>query len=236
LLFAYSEYLDDGLLVFLVLFGSAVTALVTGIGFHEFSHAFTADKLGDDTARLRGRVSLNPLRHLDPAGTALMMIIGFGWGKPTPVNPSRLRHGPVTGRAIVAAAGPISNYVIAGLASIPFHLNLLHFGVPLDVRTWDVTDYVSLYLGTLIILNVVLGTFNLIPVAPLDGFAVALGLLPRDLARSAAQLEQYGPAILMLLITLPYITGGQVSILRSVMVPVVNTVVGVLSGQSNAVG
>ena len=236
MLFAYSEYLDDGLLVFVVLFGSAVTALVTGICFHEFCHAFTADRLGDNTARLRGRVSLNPLRHLDPAGTALMMIIGFGWGKPVPVDPRRLRHGPVTGRAIVAAAGPVSNFGIATLAAIPFHLDMLHFGVPLDVSSWGLSDYASLYLGTLIILNVVLGTFNLLPIAPLDGFAVVLGLLPRDLARSAAQLEQYGPPILMLLIALPYLTGGQVSILRSVVVPVVNTVVDVLSGQPNAVG
>jgi Zn-dependent protease len=234
LLFAYSEYLDDGLLVFLVLFGSALTALITGIGFHEFSHAFAADRLGDDTARLRGRVSLNPLRHLDPAGTALMMIIGFGWGKPTPVNPYRLRHGPITGRAIVAAAGPISNYLIAGLAAIPFHLNMLHFGVPLDVSTWDFTDYASLYLGTLIILNVVLGTFNLLPIAPLDGFAVALGLLPRDLALSAARLEQYGPPILMVLILLPYI--GGISILGGIIVPVVEVIVEVLSGQGNALG
>jgi Zn-dependent protease len=236
LLFAYSEYLDDGLLVFLVLFGSALTALITGIGFHEFCHAFTADRLGDDTARLRGRVSLNPIRHLDPAGTALLMIIGFGWGKPVPVDPWRLRHGPVTGRAIVAAAGPVSNFVIATIAAIPFQLDLLHFGVPFDVRTWGATDYASLYVGTLVILNVVLGVFNLLPVAPLDGFAVALGLLPRDLARSAARLEQYGPPILMLLIALPYITGGEISILRGVVVPVVNTVVNVLSGQADAVG
>jgi Zn-dependent protease len=236
LLFAYSEYLDDGLFVFLVLFGSAITALVTGIGFHEFSHAFAADRLGDDTARLRGRVSLNPLRHLDPAGTALMLIIGFGWGKPTPVNPNKLRHGPVTGRAIVAAAGPVSNFLMATLAAVPFQLDMLHFGVPLDVGTWGFSDYASLYLGALIILNVLLGVFNLIPVAPLDGFAVALGLLPRDLARSAAQLEQYGPPILMLLIALPYITGGEFSILRGVMVPIVNTIVDVISGQPDAVG
>ncbi|HLG10765.1 MAG TPA: site-2 protease family protein [Dehalococcoidia bacterium] len=236
MLFAYSEYLDDGLFVFLVLFGSAITALVTGIGFHEFSHAFAADRLGDDTARLRGRVSLNPLRHLDPAGTALMLIIGFGWGKPTPVNPNKLRHGPVTGRAIVAAAGPVSNFLMATLAAVPFQLDMLHFGLPLDVSTWGFSDYASLYLGALIILNVLLGVFNLIPVAPLDGFAVALGLLPRDLARSAAQLEQYGPPILMLLIALPYITGGEFSILRGVMVPIVNTIVDAISGQPDAIG
>jgi Zn-dependent protease len=165
-----------------------------------------------------------------------MMIIGFGWGKPVPVDPWRLRHGPVTGRALVAAAGPLSNFVIAGLGSIPFQLGLLHFGVPFDVRSWDVSHYASLYLGTLVILNVVLGTFNLLPIAPLDGFAVALGLLPRDLARSAARLEQYGPPILMVLIALPYLTGGEISLLRGVVVPVVNTLVGVLSGQSDAVG
>jgi Zn-dependent protease len=236
LLFAYSEYLDEGILVFLVLFGSAVTALVTGICFHEFCHAFTADRLGDDTPRLRGRVSLNPIRHLDPLGTALLMVIGFGWGKPVPVTPWRLRHGPIAGRAIVAAAGPLSNFVIAALAAIPFQFDVLHFGVPLDVRSWGAGEYASLYVGTLVILNVVLGTFNLLPIAPLDGFAVALGLLPSDLARTAAQLEQYGPPILMVLIALPYLTDGEISILRSIVVPVVNTVVGVLSGQGDAVG
>jgi len=236
LLFAYSDYLDDGILVFLVLFGSAVTALLTGIAFHEFCHAYTADRLGDGTARMMGRVSLNPLRHLDPTGTVLMMIIGFGWGKPVPVDPRRLQHGPVTGRAIVAAAGPVSNFVIATLAAIPFQLGLLHFGVPLDVRTWDMTDYASTYLGTLILLNVLLGTFNLLPIAPLDGFAVAVGVLPRDLSRSLAGLERAGPAILMLLIALPIITGGQISLLREVVVPVVNTIVDVISGQGGAVG
>jgi Zn-dependent protease len=236
LLFAYSDYLDEGLLVFLVLLGSALTGLITGIAFHEFCHAFTADRLGDNTARLRGRVSLNPIRHLDPLGTALMMLIGFGWGKPVPVDPRRLRHGPVTGRAIVAAAGPIANLCFAIIAALPFQLGLVDWSISANLRSWTLEEYVALYLSAVVIFNVLLGVFNLIPVAPLDGFAVALGLLPRDLARSAAQLEQYGPPILMLLIALPYITGGEVSILRSVMVPVVNTVVDVLSGQPNAVG
>jgi Zn-dependent protease len=236
LLFAYSDYLDEGLLVFLVLFGSAVTGLITGIAFHEFCHAFTADKLGDGTARLLGRVSLNPLRHLDPLGTALMMLVGFGWGKPVPVNPARLRHGPETGRAIVAAAGPVSNFVFAVVAALPFQFGLVEWNISANIRSWGLEEYVSLYLGAVVIFNVLLGVFNLIPVPPLDGFAVFIGILPRDLSRPIAQLEQYGPAVLMLLIALPYLTDGQVSILRSVMVPVVNAVVDVIAGQDSAVG
>lgn len=236
MLFAYSDYLDEGLLVFLVLSGSLVTALITGIGFHEFCHAYTADRLGDRTARMLGRVTLNPIRHLDPLGTILLMFVGFGWGKPVPVNPGRLRNGPEVGRAMVAAAGPVSNIAVAILAALPFQLGLLDWRIAANFGSWGVNDYLSLYLGALVVINVLLAVFNLIPVAPLDGFAVAIGLMPRDMARSWARLEQYGPGILMLLIALPYVTQGQISILRSVMVPVVNALVDVIAGQSSAVG
>ncbi len=236
MLFAYSDYLDDGILVFLVLSGSLVTALITGIGFHEFCHAYTADRLGDHTARMMGRVSLNPLRHLDPLGTALLMFVGFGWGKPVPVNPARLRHGPEVGRAIVAAAGPLSNIGVAIIAALPFQFGLLDWGVPFNIGSWGANDYASLYLSAVVVINVLLAVFNLIPVAPLDGFSVAVGLLPRDMSRSWARLEQYGPGILMILIALPFITQGQVSILRSVMVPVVNVLVDVIAGQGRAIG
>ena len=232
MLLPYFDYLDEGLLVFAVLFGSLLTALVTGIALHEASHAFTADRLGDGTARMMGRVTLNPLRHLDPLGSILLLIVGFGWGKPVPVNPMRLRHGPETGRAMVAAAGPLMNLAIAVLAALPFQLGLIDWDISGSVSSWGAGQYASLYLGALIVINVLLAVFNLLPIAPLDGFAVALGILPRDMARSFARLEKYGLLILMMVIMLPYLSNYQIPGLWSVIGPVVEGVTDLIVGQN----
>jgi Zn-dependent protease len=234
LLLPYFDFLDEGILVFGVLFGSLMTALVTGIGLHEASHAFTADRLGDGTARMMGRVTLNPLRHLDPLGSILLLIVGFGWGKPVPVNPSRLRNGPETGRAMVAAAGPLMNLLIALLAALPFQLGLVDWELRGPISGWGVAEYASLYLGALIVINVLLAVFNLLPIAPLDGFAVALGILPRDLSRSLARLEKYGLLILMLLIMVPYLSNNQLPGLWSIMGPIVEGLTDLIVGQSGA--
>jgi len=232
LLLPYFDYLDEGILVFAVLFGSLLSALVTGIALHEASHAFTADRLGDGTARMMGRVTLNPLRHLDPLGSILLLIVGFGWGKPVPVNPMRLRHGPETGRAMVAAAGPLMNLAIAVLAALPFQLGLIDWDLRGPVSSWGAEQYASLYLGSLIVINVLLAVFNLLPIAPLDGFAVALGIMPRDMARSFGRLEKYGLLILMLVIMLPYLSNNQVPGLWSVMGPVVEGVTDLIVGEN----
>jgi Zn-dependent protease len=238
LLFFYSDLLSESLLLFLTFFGAVVFALVAGISFHEASHAFTADRLGDRTARLMGRVSLNPMRHLDPVGTTVLMIGGFGWGKPVPVDPRRLRNGPEAGRAMVAAAGPVSNLLLALIASIPIHLGLVDwwspFLVPRSVSDWVLGDYIGLFLSAVIVFNVVLAVFNLLPIAPLDGFAVAVGLLPRDMSLSFARLEQYGPGILMLLLVLPFVTAGHISILHEVMSPLINGLTNLISGGGDA--
>jgi Zn-dependent protease len=240
LLLTYSELLQESFFLFLTFFGSVVVALMAGISFHEFSHAFVADRLGDGTARRYGRVSLNPARHLDPAGTAFLMIGGFGWGKPVPVDPRRLRNGPQTGRAMVAAAGPASNLLLAVLASVPIHLGLVDwrspFLVPSSVSGWGPGEYIGLFLASLIIFNVILAVFNFIPVAPLDGFAVAVGVLPRDLSLSLARLEPYGPGILMLLLVLPFVTQGQISILHEFMSPLINGLTGLIAGGGRALG
>ncbi|MPZ49771.1 MAG: site-2 protease family protein [Dehalococcoidia bacterium] len=226
------------MLLFLTFFGAVVVALICGIAFHEFSHAFTADRLGDGTARAAGRVSLNPVRHLDPAGTVFLMIGGFGWGKPVPVNPWRLRNGPKNGRAMVAAAGPLSNILLAALASLPMHLGLVDwrspFLVPSSVSGWSAGDYAGLFLGSLIIFNVVLAVFNLLPIAPLDGFAVAVGLLPSELSTTVARLEPYGPGILMLLIVMPFVAPGQVSLLHEFMSPLINGLTDLIAGGGRA--
>ena len=226
MLLTYSELLQESLTLFATFFGAVVAALLSGIAFHEFSHAITADRLGDNTPRLRGRVTLNPMAHLDPIGTAFLMLAGFGWGKPVPVNPWRMKPDPKSGRAITAAAGPLSNLLLALLASLPMHLGLIDwrspFLVPSSVSGWGAAEFVGLFLSAVIIFNIVLAVFNLIPVAPLDGFSVAVGLLPHDLSLSLAKLEPYGPGILMVLIALPFLTGGSVSLLGDVMSPVIN--------------
>ncbi|HEX5368285.1 MAG TPA: site-2 protease family protein [Dehalococcoidia bacterium] len=240
MLLTYTDLLSESTLLFLTFAGAVCTALIVGVAFHEFSHAITADALGDHTARMMGRVNLNPFRHLDPMGTVFMFIGGFGWGKPTPVNPARLRYGPQTGRALVAAAGPVSNVLMAAIAAAPIQAGLVDwrspFIIPSTVSGWHFGDYMGLYLSAVIVFNVVLAVFNLLPVAPLDGFSVAIGLLPRDLALSIARLEPYGPGILMLLIVAPFVTQGQISILHEIMSPFINGLTKLIVGQGNVIG
>lgn len=226
MLLTYLDLLSDGVLLFAAFFGAAVFALVIGVTFHEFSHAIVADRLGDRTARSMGRISLHPRDHLDPAGSLFLLLAGFGWGKPVPVNPSRLRHGPQTGRAMVAAAGPLSNIVLASAAAMPIQMGVVDWWNPLTrpftISAWGVPEYAGLFLGAMVFFNLVLAVFNLLPFAPLDGFSVAVGILPRDLSITVARMEQYGPPILMILLVLPIFTGGQLSILHSVMGPLIN--------------
>lgn len=235
MLLTYSDLLAQSFTLFAVFFGAVITALVAGITFHECSHALVAERLGDRTARGMGRISLNPFRHLDPAGTFFLFIAGFGWGKPVPVNPFRLRLGPKAGRALVAGAGPASNLLLALIASIPVQLDIVPwrspFLIPFRLTGWGLEDYIGLYLASVVIFNVILAIFNLLPIAPLDGFSVAVGLLPDDLAQTFARLEAYGPGILMLVLVLPFLTGGSINLLAEVISPVINAVTQFLSGE-----
>src|SRR5712692_9071031 len=208
-----------------------ITAFVVGIGFHEFSHVFVAYLLGDTTGRDLGRLTLNPLKHLDPFGSMMLLMVGFGWGKPAPVNPYRLKTGPTTGWSIVALAGPLSNFLMAAvLASLlrfdPFREALV---VPGGVLTgWDY------FLGQVIVatisINVLLGVFNLIPIPPLDGYRVVLRLLPKDVAASYQRVEQYGPFILMALFAIPFFTGSRFNPIGDVIGPVTSGVTRFLRG------
>ena len=238
MILTYLDLLQVSLWLFLVFFGSVVGALLVGITFHEFSHCLAAFSLGDPTARNMGRLSLNPKVHLDPVGTLLLFVAGFGWGKPAPVNPYRLRTGPKSGMALVAAAGPLSNLVVAAAAGLPIHAGIVPwrtpFVVPYSVAAWDGADYLGLFLSSTVIFNCVLAVFNLIPVAPLDGFRVAVGILPRDLSDAVAGLEQYGIAILMLLLVLPMLTNGAVGIFP-VISPAIDRLAGVFTGVNGSV-
>ena len=176
-------------------------AMILLISFpvHEFSHAFAAYRLGDGTAKLMGRLTLNPVAHFDPLGAALLVISaifgrGIGWAKPTPINPNMLRHGS-TGQAIVAFAGPASNLVIAAVVALPLRY-LLHSSVGSDVPIFVLN---AMY--TFVAINLSLFVFNLIPVPPLDGSQILLAALdPGTRYTLGPALMQYGPLILLVLI------------------------------------
>lgn len=181
-----------------VLVGIAV-ALVVGITFHEFSHAFTADQLGDHRPRALGRVSLNPLRHLDPLGALFFAIAGFGWGKPVPVNAYALRPGRI-GLTMVALAGPLANFAVAVAVAILFRV--LQLAGMLDA------DFPRQVIALIVYFNVVLGLFNLIPIPPLDGYNVVLPLLPPRQAFVVQRYAQYGFIVLLLLLVFPIGNGA----------------------------
>ncbi len=216
LLFNFRRLMQDPVGFFLFA-GLMVIALLLAITVHEFSHALLANRLGDQTARRMGRLTLNPLAHLDPAGTLLMLLVGFGWGKPVPVNGYALKGNPKTSMAIVALAGPLSNFVMAATLALP-----LRNGQNLPHIAFDV-------LGAMFQINLLLGVFNLLPIAPLDGFKVFLGILPHQAAYSFARLEPYGPGILMAIIGIGYFT--RFNPLTSLLSPIVNFLSNILVGQ-----
>lgn len=198
---------DNGL--FLVVVASSLFALLIGVGFHEACHAFMANSLGDRTPASQGRTTLNPFAHLDPAGTLMMLFIGFGWGKPVQFNPWGLRVSPKAATLLVSAAGPLSNFLAAFLLALPIKFGWVPYINPFDqvLGLSGRDEYVGLFLTGAVYLNVILGTFNLVPLEPLDGFKVALGLLPDSLASEFVKMRKYGVGPLMLLLVLPLATG-----------------------------
>ncbi|MBI4318807.1 MAG: site-2 protease family protein [Chloroflexi bacterium] len=177
----------------LVYYAYVFVAIILSISVHEASHALMAYRLGDPTAKYLGRLTLNPVAHLDPLGTLMIVIttisgFGIGWGKPVPVNPYNLRNGAKTGMAMVSVAGPLSNLVLASFLAIPMRLDLIP----------DPT--VFFVFRMMVLLNIALAVFNMIPIPPLDGFKVLQGILPNRQAYALSSLETYGPAILMLVI------------------------------------
>ena len=188
--------------------------LIASLSVHEAAHAWAADRLGDPTARQLGRLSLNPAVHIDPIGTVLFPLIAMmtnvpliGWAKPVPVDTSHLRH-PKRDFAIIAAAGPISNLVMAAIGAAIFAA--LPDVMPGDIAARALTRPLDTLLLEFIQLNVLLAVFNMIPVPPLDGGNVLLGILPHAGARLVEQLRPYGFLILyalMLTGTLSFLLG-----------------------------
>jgi len=198
---------------------------------HEFSHALAAFRLGDATAKMFGRLSLNPIVHFDPVGGVLLAIsfigsagaFGFGWAKPTPVNPMNLEGGR-RGDAIVAAAGPISNLVLAIAGAIPLRYFINNQNLISEA------PILGLVLQQFVVINLILMVFNLIPIPPLDGSKVLFALVDRRTEYQIRPfLEQYGMLLLLLLILSSFFTGGE-SILGRVLSPIVQGIYGFLVG------
>jgi len=171
-------------LIFIIL----VLALLFSLSLHEFAHAYVAFKQGDPTAKHMGRLTLNPLAHLDPLGSLLLLFAGFGWAKPVPVNPLNMRD-PKKGFALVAIAGPGMNFILAATSCLLLKVPFFSGGI------------LSVFLYYFAFYNVGLGFFNLLPIAPLDGFKFVSGMLPADLSWQWEQLAPYGIFILIFLIS-----------------------------------
>jgi Zn-dependent protease len=171
-------------------FVAFVIAVIVGITFHEFSHAAVATMQGDQTARSQGRLTLNPISHLDPLGTIALVLAGFGWGRPVPFSPTQLRNRRF-GAALVGLAGPAANFLLAIAAVIA--LRIIY---PSAVTAFDV-DFSVILLDMLVTLNVVLGVFNLLPIPPLDGSRLLSIMLPPSRQNIVYFLDQYGIFLLL---------------------------------------
>ena len=209
-----------------------LVALIIGVTVHECAHAWMANQLGDPTARLLGRLSLNPMVHFDPLGALMMVImafqhVGIAWGKPTPVNPYHLRYGPRVGMGMVALAGPLSNLLLASVIAVPLRLGL------------SLPGLLGLLVGTVIMANIGLAVFNLLPIPPLDGFSVLMGILSTIRARWAyewsstlARLESQGMMVLFFVFMFDIVIGRLLgfSLLRSILGPPINLLIRLIMG------
>lgn len=205
-----------------LLFAVNAISLVIAITVHEFAHAISADKLGDPTPRLQGRVTLNPAKHLDPLGTLLIFIVGFGWGRPVEFDPFNLRD-MRKDAAIISFAGPLSNIVMAALTTLIAWI-LISMGI-IEPVVGNVFNIASALFG-FIYMNIALAVFNMIPIHPLDGFKIVGGLLSKEAAHQWYQLERYG-WILLLVVILPI--AGNNSVIDIVVRPVTRFLVGLFA-------
>ena len=205
-------------------------SLVVAITIHEFAHAYIADRLGDPTPRLQGRLTLNPLAHLDPLGTIMLFLVRFGWGKPVEFDPFNLRN-PRRDGAMISLAGPASNLTAAVFTSIllrffpPFQYLAIAHGT---IASTIAGNLIFLFLQSFVVLNVILAIFNLVPIHPLDGFKIVGGFLTRESAREWYKLERYG--ILMLLVLFLPLSGNS-SLIHQIISPPINILLSLLLPQ-----
>ncbi len=195
---------------------SAIITLVVALTFHEFAHAWMAKRFGDDTAERAGRLTLNPLVHLDPIGSLMLVFVGFGWAKPVPVNPFTIRRSGKTAMLLVSLAGPLANFLLAVLAAIPLRFNLF----PPQFASANILPTPFMFLYYFLITNLGLMIFNLIPVPPLDGHEILSFLLPPDLAEKWERIGyQYGMLILVFLLMVAPMLGF--NLVRQVLQPAI---------------
>ena len=189
---------------------------------HEFAHAYVAHRLGDPTPERDGRLTLNPLAHLDPIGSLMIMVAGMGWARPVMVDPYRVNRRTPYGMVLVSLAGPLSNLLIAILVALPFRLGLLD----MYASYGQVADLVLQVVSYFIWINLILAVFNMIPLPPLDGDKVLAGLLPGKLALMFDDIRPYGPFILLgLLFVLPRIG---IDVIGMLIVPPAEAIYGLL--------
>ena len=174
---------------------SRLLTLVIALTLHEYAHARAAAFFGDDTPRLAGRLTLNPLRHLDPLGSLMLVVAGYGWARPVPINPTALRQRSRAAVMLVSLAGPFSNLLLALLASLPYHLLRASAGA-----SNGALNFLNQFLISFVVLNVTLCVFNLLPVAPLDGEKVLEYLLPEPARKVLYAVRPYGMFILLALV------------------------------------
>jgi len=208
---------------FLLKLSVMLVPALMAITCHEVSHGFIADRFGDNTARSMGRLTLNPLKHLDIIGTLMVFIVGIGWAKPVPVNFNNLRN-PKRDMIWVAAAGPITNFILATLSALALR-GLVAMGetIPDAATIQMLLDPIALMLAFSVYINLLLAIFNLIPVPPLDGGRVAVGLLPYRQSMAYARIEPFGMIIIIVLVFFTNIFGTIIS-------PILNTGVHFLAG------
>ena len=169
----------------------SIPPILLALSFHEYAHAWMANRKGDPTAKMMGRLTMNPLAHLDPMGTLMIVIVHFGWAKPVPVNPLNLKD-PKKDMLWIALAGPASNVILA--AGLGLLIRVMNgFGVRIDGSFLGLFQYM-LYFAVMI--NLVLAIFNMLPIPPLDGSKILFGVLPTEYEEPYLRFQQYGPMLL----------------------------------------
>ncbi len=206
---------------------ASIVVLLVAFPIHEFAHAWTATQFGDDTPQRYGRLTLNPLAHLDLMGSLLLLVAGFGWAKPVQVNPYALQRRSPAAMMWVSLAGPFSNFLLAILGAIPFRVGIVTLNQAFT-STGSILPSVGQILFYFIYINLLLMLFNLIPLAPLDGEKIASYLLPPNMSRVLDDIRPYGPVILLLLVM-----GGSLlgfDLIGRVIGPPLNFLFGLLVG------